>query len=497
MANMIFSLDIHDDLVVGALVTSVAKKYTVTAYGFAEVGSRSLESAVSEVVEQVGYKEGRCHVAFAAENFFFRNLQFPFTDKNKIGKIIPGELAENSPLEVEKVMVDFLLANNKGRGTSAIAAVAERSFLLDKLEILRKLSIDPEILGISGVCGAICLSENPGIAESYVFLDMGFHKAELILIIEGAIAFVRSLVFDAGFQAGFQISEDGQSVYPLRPENLALAYESFARSVRQTLLVARIGLKSQGLPLYLAGPVGSFPGIADALREEMGLDVFHASLHPSPSLKIEEELVSRGPAGLLDRAIAIALCSGKSDRIFNFRKNDLRKKGSAKEYRRYAKVASLPLLVLAVLGLVLSWQSYAALKNKQIALEKEIRDVFSETLPDVTRIVNPVQQLQVRINEARQTYMAARPESAGLGMLALLAEISGSIPPSLQVRIVKLVADQNDVRLKGTTENFNVVDSVRKELEKSPAFAKIEISSANLSAKDGVVDFELKLDLRR
>jgi general secretion pathway protein L len=497
MANTIFSLDIHGDLVVGVMVNCLAKAHIVTGCAFAEVGSRSLESAVAEVVEQVGYKEGRCHVTFGADYFFFRNLQFPFTDKNKIGKIIPGELAENSPLEAEKMVCDFLLANNKGRGTSVIAAMTERSFVAEKLEVLKKLGVDPEILGISGTCEAICLGENPGTAESYIFLDIGLHKAVLILVIERTIALVRPLAFDAGLQAGFQINVGGQGVSPLRPENLASVYASFARSVRQTLLVARIGLKSQDLPLYLAGPVGAFPGFAEALRGEIGLEVFTSSLSSSPLLKIEEGLAPPCPAGLLDRAIAAALCAGKSERIFNFRKNEFRKKGSAKEYRRYARIASLPLLVLTLFGLAFCWQNYAALKNQQIALEKEIRTVFSETLPDVTRIVNPVQQLQVRINEARQTYMTARPESAGLGMLALLAEISGRIPPSLQVRIVKLVADQNDVRLKGTTENFNVVDSVRKELEKSPIFTKIEISSANLSTKDGAVDFELKLDLRR
>jgi Tfp pilus assembly protein PilN len=108
-----------------------------------------------------------------------------------------------------------------------------------------------------------------------------------------------------------------------------------------------------------------------------------------------------------------------------------------------------------------------------------------------------VQQIQVRIDEAKNAYMAGGATNGGLGLLDLLAEISARIPPALQVQIVKLTADQSDVRLRGTTETFNIVDSIQKELEKSPYFSKVEISSANSSVKSGTIDFEIKLVLRQ
>ncbi len=496
MANTLFALDIHDDLVTGVMVNCVAKTHIVTACGIAEVGSRSLESAVSEVVEQVGYKEGDCRVTLGAEHFFYRNLQFPFTDKNKLGKILPGELAENSPLEAGKMTFDFLLAQNKGRNASVIAAIAERSFLSEQLELLQRLSVDPEVLGVSGTHGAVRLGELAGVPENFIFLDIGFQKAVLVLIIEGQIALVRSLVFDAGLLAGFRMTEDRRDVSPLRPENLATVYATFGRSVRQTILAARVGLQGQDLPLYLAGPLESYPGLAEALHSETGIEVNSCTLRSRPLLQIEKGIDSRWHAGSMDRALALALEPKKSGHVFNFRKDELRKKGSIRDYRRYGKVALLPLGLLFILVIAYSWHDHTTLKKQQAALEGQIRDVFSQTLPDVTRIVDPVQQLKVRINEAKQAYMTGGAEATGLGMLALLAEISARIPAALQVKIVKMVADRNDIRLKGTTENFNIVDSIQKELEKSPNFSKVEISSANLSSKGGAVDFELKLDLR-
>ncbi|MDP3480862.1 MAG: PilN domain-containing protein [Desulfoprunum sp.] len=497
MVSTIFALDIHDDLVTGVMVNCVAKTHIVTACGIAEVGSGSLETAISEVIEQVGYKEGTCWVSLGAEHFFYRNLLFPFADKNKISRVIPGELAEASSLEAERIVFDFLLANKKGKNSSVITAIAERAFLAEQLELLQRLAVDPETLGISGTYGAARLGGLADIPEDYIFLDVGFRKAVLVLIFAGQIALVRPLVFDVGLQAGFRLTEDRLDVFPLRPENLALVYSAFARAVWQTLLAARGGLQSQDIPLYLAGPVGSYPGLAEALHSETGIEVKQCDMRSMPFLKIEDEIASCWHAGSMDRPLSLALGAEKNGRVFNFRKDGLRKKESIKKYRRYCKVALLPMALLFFLVIAYCWHDQAMLRKQKVALDGQIRDVFSQTIPDVTRIVNPVQQLQVRIKEAKQAYMAGGPESTNRGMLTLLAEVSERIPASLQVKIIKMVADQNDVRIKGTTENFNIVDNVQKELGKSPFFSKVEISSANLSSKGGAVDFELKLDLRR
>jgi general secretion pathway protein L len=216
-------------------------------------------------------------------------------------------------------------------------------------------------------------------------------------------------------------------------------------------------------------------------------------------LKIEDAVAARWQAGAMERALALALTqpTGKNRRVFNFRKNAFRKKGSLQDLRRYAKLASLPLALAVVLVVAFVWRDHAQLVARQKALDGQIREIFRQTLPDVTRVVNPVQQIQTKIDEAKTAYMSGGTTDTGLGMLALLAEISARIPPTLQVQIVRMTADQKEVRLRGTTENFNVVDNVQKELEKSPYFSKVAISSANSSARSGTIDFEIKIDLRR
>jgi outer membrane translocation and assembly module TamA len=60
-----------------------------------------------------------------------------------------------------------------------------------------------------------------------------------------------------------------------------------------------------------------------------------------------------------------------------------------------------------------------------------------------------------------------------------------------------MVADMNTIRLKAVTGDFNTVDNVQKELEKSQYFSDVVISSANQSVQGDEVNFELKLELAR
>lgn len=498
MANTLFALDIHDDLITWVTVEHTAKTYVITACGMTQTGYRSLETALAEVIAQVGSTRGDFRAALGAEHFFFRNLQFPFSDKVKIGKVLPGELAENSPLAAEDMAFDFLLTKKAGAEANVLAATVAKAFLDERLGSLRALSLDPEFLGISGIHGALEACQLTGEAERFLYLDVGFRRAVLLLIVADQITLVRSLVFDPGLQAGFWITEGTGEVLAIRPTNVAKTYSSFARAVRQTILASRTGLEGRDLPLYLAGPLSASSGLADTLRSELGVEVHVPDLLSLPFVEIREEVAAKWHAGAMDRALALALGNTKSGRVFNFRQGRLKKRGSIRDYRRYGKIVALPLALLTLLVLVALWRDHATLKQQQIDLDKQIREIFNQTLPEVTRIVNPVQQLQVRIKEAKQAYKSAGSEEpADFGILSLLAEISERIPVSMQVRIVRMVADQNDVRLKGTTGNFNIVDTMQKELGKSPYFSKVEISSANLSAKGREVDFELKLDFRR
>jgi Tfp pilus assembly protein PilN len=167
------------------------------------------------------------------------------------------------------------------------------------------------------------------------------------------------------------------------------------------------------------------------------------------------------------------------------------------EYRDLLLKTAVPLCVVIAFAMAYMGYNYSTLNAEQENLRQQVTQVFKETLPEVTRIVNPVQQLQVKNNEIKARYRPGGGNGATHTIIELLTELSAQIPERFSVKVVRMVADMNTIRLKAVTGDFNTVDNVQKELEKSQYFKDVTISSANQSIQGDKVNFELKLELAR
>ena len=130
-------------------------------------------------------------------------------------------------------------------------------------------------------------------------------------------------------------------------------------------------------------------------------------------------------------------------------------------------------------------------------LDKKITEVFRQTLPDVKKIVDPVKQLQVKVNEVKGSAAPIPGSDSSNKVLDLLKDISERIPKTLDVRMSRMVIDQETVRVSGRTDTFNTVDTIKSGLESSTYFSSVTISSANLDKSKKQIQFELKLQRAR
>ena len=107
-----------------------------------------------------------------------------------------------------------------------------------------------------------------------------------------------------------------------------------------------------------------------------------------------------------------------------------------------------------------------------------------------------MQQLRVKIKELKKS-TSLRPETGtNKKVLDLLKEISQHIPKALNVHINRMVIDTETVRISGKTDAFNEVDKIKNNLEPSPVFSGVTISSANLDRTGKGVRFEIRMGLK-
>ena len=472
MADSLICLDIHKESLIAVAVDRTARG-TVSVTGCAKVELAGLEftEGLEQVREQLGRVDTACRITLGAEMFSFRRLSLPFTERRKIDQVLLMELADLTPADIETMLVDYVVTKEHDEA-ELLVAMLPRKLLGNYLAALESAAMTPEFVGISGLDTALALAEESD--GNVVLVEVNPHYTSLFLLQDGTPALIRTLAGPA--------EADGQN----------LPGERIAAWVQQTLLASRlVDVHQPDFVTYISGP--------DISPEWSGLTIFGAKARILPQNL--SPLVAIAPAVQLsmrpdvDRALAVALRKGRKNKVFDFLKDEFRKTRTFHEQRRLAWQIGLPLVVCCLVAVGYFSYSYRSLSAQHDRLKVQIVEVFRETLPEMTKIVNPVRQLQVVINEIKQVY---RPGGVSVGrytVIDILSELSSRIPPSYSVRVVRMVADMDTIRFKALTGDFNTVDNVQKVLQKSPYFKEVVISSANQAPQGDEVSFEMKLVL--
>lgn len=493
MAQKIVSLDIREDLVCGVMLSPAGASATVIGCAVSVLGENSsLSESVAEVLHHVGYSDEPCRVALAAENFFYRNLSFPFHDKRKVDKILAIELEESVIVDMDEVLVDALVTGKKGGRSTVVAAMIDRELFGGLLAELAQLNLDPEIVTITNVQTALQLARQQEHAQ-FVLLDVGCKRATIYVMTNGRMRLIRTFVFEDSSLADFSVDKNSQQIFTRRPEKVEETFANLCRQVRHTLFT--LDDVDHQMVVFLTGALADVPGARGYVANNLGCEVRGCDL-VHPPVQIGPQCgVWRGD--LMSSALALGIRSGRKQIGFNFRKKEFSKRVSLQRYRKLIPRIGVPLAAMVIGATIYLWNDFNQRHSELQSLRKQGETIFLETLPQVTRIVEPVQQLQVEIREIKKGTLGDAALESDLKILDLLAEVSVRIPESINVHVLRMVADSNGVLLRGLTDNFNSVDGLKKVLEKSAYFSSVTINSANLASQSSGIRFELKLELNR
>lgn len=492
MAKKILSIDLREEYICAVMLSVSSKKSTVLGCAIATTESRSFSRGVEDLLQQLKYNGEPCRISFGAENFFFRNLTFPFSDKRKIDKILPIELEDQVLIDMDDVIVDSLVTGEKGSSAAVVVAMMDRKVLRQRLKELMHLGVDPAIIAVSGVQTALQLAQIRR-EKDFVLLDVGCRRVTIFVMTSGRMRLVRTMVFDDGSRANFSIDRNSQAVSARKPAMVAETFKYMGKEINHTLFAVEDA--KFDLPVFVTGALSQVKDSIIYLRKNLGRKITPCDL--------AGVVADIGPgsglwrADLLTAPLALGVRSSKSQSGFNFRKDEFARKTSLKKYRHLLPRIGIPVATALLLLVGYLWADYYQRSRELATLEQEGRKIFTETLPNVTRIVDPVQQLKVEIRELKKGILGEAGLQSDVKIIDMLAEISARVPESMQVNVVRMVVDRQTILLRGLTDNFNSVDGLKKMLEKSDYFSSVTINSANLATRSTGVRFELKLDLNR
>lgn len=500
MASQILSIDFQSDLLTAVLLVDDNNKDIIASTAII-TRKKSVEEVINELTSAIDCSDCRCFLSLGASFFSFRNLNLPFSNRKAIDKVLPLELGESTVEAIDTMVIDAIV-NTQAKETDSeiITAMIKKEILAEYHTVLTQAGLQPEFITLSGLPTIAEILQTVYAPTEFIFLDLRLDSSTLFLISEGSLQLVRPLPFSplpfgSAPEAKFTIDEKNGELHVVGLEHSGESYHDFARAVKQTLAPLSV---SAEIPIYIDGTAGTTKGVSSWLetKEAFGrpsLVCGRPGLLPLP-IHLPEQ--TKEHSAFLTACLCLGKQANKEKDYFNFAKDEFASKSNLIEYRGKAKILGLVLLTILIFSFGVLLFGNASLKRKQAVLVADIYEVFKKAQPDVHRIVAPVQQLQVAVNNAKISSGDGDGNLLPQTVLHILRELSTRIPASTDVRLIRMVYETKGLRLIGITNSFNTVDSIKKNLEQSPDFSSVTINSTKQTPKDNKIRFEMKIDVR-
>lgn len=481
MSRKVLGLDIRKDTVYAVLLTSGIKgsdiiDQSVTPIPNSEGGFfDGLHTALDAICSQMKTDGATCAVSLPPGMASYRNIRVPFVEIKKIQQVLPFELEPTIPMPVEDLEFDFQSIKADGQ-SDIIAASLEKPVLQQLLEVLGGFHLNPVAIVPGGYASAAFLGLKDEIAKDMLIIDYDPKKVSVFALASGKIRFART--------------------FPQKPP--AQAEAGYLRlNIRRTLTAVQDSLNI----LFSPEIILTTGAIADDLfvegKENKLMEVPVAKADPvavSPSLKTRPDDAG-WQSGIFDNALCLALCETEGIQCINFSKNRSRAVKYWTEYKSSFLTTSLLFVFVMLLlygGLYFETHS---LDKKISAIKGQINTVFKQTFPGVTRIVDPLQQMRVKVKDAAKDAAHGQIIGGRMKVEDILNHLSISLPKKTDVDFTRMVVGSDSVTLSGATDTFNTVDDMKSRLDKVEPFKKVTISSANMDKSGKRVRFKLKIQL--
>jgi Tfp pilus assembly protein PilN len=175
----------------------------------------------------------------------------------------------------------------------------------------------------------------------------------------------------------------------------------------------------------------------------------------------------------------------------NFLEADDTAAGPALNLKKELRIFTLLAVAIAALLLVGLRARLFYMERNYARLKNQISEVFHAALPDEKTIVNPLAQLEQRIQSLQKDYqLFAAFHPTGLAPLNVLQKITTSMPSQGAFKVDDLLVTPSSVRISGTCNSFESVYQWQEVLQKVPGFALVDVD-AQREPKSGAVSFTI------
>ena len=483
MSRKILGLDIRKEAVTAVLLQSKIKGMSIEAHAYSPIQDpngikQGVSDCISSLTKQADISGASCIAAYPSENIFYRNIRVPFKAPKKIRQILPYELEPTLPLPVEDLIIDFYIPgqNNQNSHTDILAAAAEISELKAFMETLAEFKLVPTVLTAGGYSTAFHVARIKEIPDVCLFIDAGLKNCGLFMINSGRICYARSFSLPAG-------SSDRAIV--------------ICNHVKQTLAAVKEVLQ---MDINAGGVLATGYGVEDksilsGISQKLDIPVTGMDLVKGSDVTVKNIALNEWKPLRLDNALALALNELEGLPDLNFRKGPFAPRKLWAEHKKYfiqTGILAGAIASFAFMDIVID--NYFMAKKAE-RLDAQITHIFNTTFPEIQKIVDPLQQMRVEIQNTKKQTISPESPQKNVRNIDILHDISTLIPDNADIELNRIVIGPGSVQISGYTDTFNSVNNFQRKLQSGKLFKAVTINSANIEKTENRVNFKLNLQL--
>lgn len=441
-------------------------------------------SALKKTIAQVG-KYNEIRLVISSTQAIFKTMIMPFTDPEKMQRVIAYEVEPLLPFSIADGIIDFVITKKHPQSSEILVGAIQKQYLSQYLDMLSQAGITPDVISIDlfelyGFFTRIYHAEN----GTTMLLDLDEDATKILFIAQGQLRFIRTLNITPTKTGNTGITDQEAYGPTTQTDSFEQAVEKpiqkndpFIDALVFTLqsFTAQMPAENEPPTILLLGSLAKSPGLLEYLHQELNMTVsFFDPTRITQTTPIGLKNMTKIPVEL-SISTAAALSSPATEHI-NFRQKEFAP--SSEKLLLKQLVCSAIFLVIMLAGLLThSFFQMRTLKRELSASKEETTRILTEWFPSVEKgsIDDMLEEADTATKKDERIWFAFE-RSARNSLLNLLLELTKLNREGLGLSVEKITIDQERglMILKASVKDHTALVKLENELNQSNLFTYVQ-----------------------
>lgn len=437
MATKIVGLDLGTHTVKVCELVTTFRKFELVGFGSEAVGAEAdaradfeaIADAAHRLLDRRGLLSETVMCALPPDFVSTLALEFPFSQPKKISQVLPFQLDDAVPLDVEDLVYDYQIVE-KREDDSALVLVSyvKEETLGGFIEALSARGIDPKVVGIGALSYFNLYDQLIGADATapVALLELGHSHTEMVVFDGGMPRLVRDVAgggrhITAALAQAFNVDAAQAERGKLTEGYISLASQdtlvekdsaqarqaiiskacrdglrSVIREARRTLVAHEVATGRPVERLFITGGTSQLRGLSTYLEGMLGVQVIQLDPLAGPYNRLAEGGDRLRPYISKSLALSLRAFNRKHQSQVNFRRGDYAYTGDFGFLRgRIISMGVMLTLIVVMAAMVAVTRKrvleaeYRTLTNQTVALSEQILGYESEDVDLLLTTVQP------------------------------------------------------------------------------------------------------------